>query len=98
MKEIVYLGDAATAAAFAAAGIEAGAPAPGEELAAFQLARAESQLLLLGAGLAAALPPHALESALAGTAPLVSIIHAAEDRAGVPDAAARARRQLGLEP
>lgn len=97
MKPIVYLGDAATAAAFAAAGIEAGAPAAGEELAALQLARADSQLLLLGAAFAAALPPHVLESALAATAPLVSIIHTAEGMAGVPNAAARARRQLGLE-
>ena len=93
---IVYLGDAATAAAFSAAGVKAHAPAPGEEHAAFERAREESQLVLLGTRLAAALPPNALENALAALAPLVAIIHAEGD-AAVPNAVARARRQLGLD-
>jgi hypothetical protein len=93
---IVYLGDAATAAAFAAAGVKAHAPAPGDEHAAFERAREESGLLLLGTRFAATLPPRALENALASLAPLVAIIHDSEGRAAVPDAAARARRQLGL--
>jgi hypothetical protein len=94
---IVYLGDAATAAAFAAAGVKAHAPAPGEEHEAFERAREESDLVLLGTRFAATLPPNALENALASLAPLVAIIHDTEGRAVVPDAAARARRQLGLD-
>lgn len=94
---IVYLGDAATAAAFCAAGVKAHAPAPGEEHAAFERAREESQIVLLGTRFAATLPPNALENALASLAPLVAIIHDAEGNAAVPDPAARARRQLGLD-
>jgi len=94
---IVYLGDAATAAAFSAAGVKAHAPAPGEEQVAFEQAREESQLVLLGTRFAATLPPNALENALASLAPLVAIIHDSEGNAAVPNPAARARRQLGLE-
>ena len=93
---IVYLGDAATAAAFSAAGVKAHAPAPGEEYAAFEQARGQSQLVLLGTRFAATLPPNALENALLAIAPLVAIVHDSEGHAAVPDAAARARRQLGL--
>ena len=93
---IVDLGDAATAAAFSAAGVQAHAPAPGEEFAAFERARTESQFVLLGTRLAAALPPAALVNALASPAPLVAIIHSTGD-AAVPNAVARARRQLGLD-
>ena len=93
---IVYLGDPATAAAFSAAGVKAYAPPPGEEHAAFERAREESQFVLLGTRMAAALPPNALENALASLAPLVAIIHAVGDEA-VPNAVARARRQLGLD-
>jgi hypothetical protein len=94
---VTYLGDAATAAAFAQAGIRAHAPSPGEEHAAFQQARDQSKLVLLGSRFASALPPDALENALASLAPLVAIIHDAEGRSAVPDAAARARKQLGIE-
>ena len=94
---IVYLGDAATAAAFSAAGVKAHAPAPGEEHAAFEQARDESKLVLLGTRFAATRPPNALENALASLAPLVALIHDSEGRPAVPDAAARARRQLGLD-
>lgn len=94
---ITYLGDAATAAAFASAGIEARAPAPGEEHAEFERARSQSRVVLLGTGVAASLSPHALENALVSLAPLVAVIHDDEGRAVVPDAATRARRQLGLD-
>jgi len=94
---IVYLGDPATAAAFAQAGIKAHAPAPGEEHAAFEQACDQSKLVLLGTRFATTLPPAALENALASLAPLVAIIHDAEGRSAVPGAAARARRQLGLD-
>jgi hypothetical protein len=94
---IVYLGDAPMAAAFSAAGVQAHAPAPGEEHDAFARAREEAQVVLLGTRVAAALPPNALENALASLAPLVAIIHDSEGRSAVPDAAARARRQLGLD-
>jgi hypothetical protein len=94
---ITYLGDAATAAAFASAGIEARAPAPGEEHAEFERARAESKVVLLGTSVAASLSPHALENSLVSLAPLVAVIHDAEGRAAVPDPAARVRRQLGID-
>ena len=83
-------------AAFSAAGVKAYAPSPGEEQAAFERAREESQCVLLGTRLAAALPPNALENALASLAPLVAIIHPVGDES-VSNALARARRQLGLD-
>jgi vacuolar-type H+-ATPase subunit F/Vma7 len=97
MLPVTYLGDAATAAAFSLAGIKAHAPAPGEEQAAFDRARDESRLVLLGTRFAMTLPPNALENALVSLAPLVAIIHDSEGNPAVPNAAARARRQLGLE-
>ena len=95
--KVTYLGDAATAAAFSAAGIHAHAPPSGEEHAAFNQARENSELLLLGTRFAATLPPNALENALAAIAPLVAIIHDSEGNPAVPNPAARARRQLGLD-
>jgi vacuolar-type H+-ATPase subunit F/Vma7 len=94
---IVYLGDEKTAAAFSLAGVRAHAPAQGEEHAAFEQARGEAGVILLGSRLAATLPPNALENALASLAPLVAIVHDSEGRCAVPDAAARVRRQLGIE-
>ena len=94
---VTYLGDAATAAAFALAGVEAHAPAAGEERAAFERACRESQLVLLGTRLARSLPPATLENALASLSPLVAIVHYGEGHAAVPDVAARARRQLGID-
>ena len=94
---VTYLGDEATAAAFSLAGVKAHAPAPGEEHAAFQQACEESDLVLLGTRFAMTLPPNALENALVSLAPLVAIIHDSEGRPAVPNAAARAKRQLGLD-
>ena len=95
---ITYLGDEETAAAFALAGVQAHAPAAGAERAAFERACEESRLVLLGTRFAATLPPNALENALASLAPLVAILHDGRDPGGLPDPAARARRQLGIEP
>jgi hypothetical protein len=94
---VTYLGDATTAAAFSLAGVKAQAPAPGEEEAAFAQACDESKLVLLGTRFAMTLPANALENALVSLAPLVAIIHDSEGRTAVPDAAARARRTLGIE-
>lgn len=94
---VTYLGDDASAAAFSLAGIKAHSPPPGEEHAAFEQACEDSQLVLLGTRFAMTLPPNALENALASLAPLVAIIHDAEGLAAMPDAAAKARRQLGLD-
>ena len=94
---IVYLGDETMAAAFASAGVKAHAPAPGESHAAFERARQEAQVVLLGTRVAADIPPNALENALAAIAPLVAIIHDSEGNSAVPNPAARARRQLGLD-
>jgi hypothetical protein len=94
---VTYLGDEASAAAFALAGIAARAPAPGEEREAFERACAESSMVLLGAKCALGLPPATLESALASLTPLVAIVRDGSEAASVPDAALRARRQLGLQ-
>jgi len=94
---ITYLGDAASAAAFALAGIAAHAPAPGEERAAFERACAQSGVVLLGTQCALGLPPAMLEDALLRLAPLVAILRDPAQPAALPDAALRARRHLGLD-
>jgi vacuolar-type H+-ATPase subunit F/Vma7 len=97
MHPVTYLGDEATAAAFSLAGVKARAPAPGDEHAAFAQACEDSKLVLLGTRFAMTLPPNALENALASLAPLVAIIHDAEGNPAVPNPAAKARRQLGID-
>lgn len=92
---IVYLGDEKSAAAFALAGVRAHAPSRGEEHAAFERARGEARVILLGTRLAAALPPNALANALAALAPIVAIVHDTDGRSA-PETVARVRRQLGL--
>ena len=94
---ITFIGDAATASAFALTGAATHPPPPGEELAAFERARESSDVVLLGNDFAASLPPNALENALVALAPLVAILHDASGRPAVPTPAERARRQLGFE-
>lgn len=94
---VAYVGSAATASAFALAGVTVHAPAAGSELEAFESARGSADVVLLGNDVAAALPPSALENALVALAPLVAVLHDANGRPAVPVTTARARRQLGFE-
>jgi len=94
---IAYLGDAASAAAFALAGVAAEAPAPGAERSAFERACTGAHVVLLGARCAAALPADVLARALASLAPLVAIVPDPAGTTPLPDAARRVRRELGIE-
>lgn len=95
---IAYLGDPASAAAYALAGIDARSPAHGEELAAFERARRRARVVLLDAACAQRLPVAELEAALAAAEPLVVIVPGEAAVAGLPDPVARARKQLGMDP
>jgi hypothetical protein len=94
---IAYLGGEAEAAGFALAGLDARAPPPGEESAAFADVRATAHVVLLGAALAARLPRAMLEAALAARAPLAMIVPEAAPLAGLPDPVERARHLLGMD-
>lgn len=97
LDAIAYVGEPADAAAFALCGIDAAAPARGEELAAFHRARALARVVLLDAACAQRLPTALLEAALGAADPLVVIVPGEAASPTLPDPVARARKQLGMD-
>jgi vacuolar-type H+-ATPase subunit F/Vma7 len=94
---IAFVGDAVMASGYRLAGVAVHVPAAGEEVAAFERARAEARVVLLALGTALKLPLARLERAIAAPTPLVLIVPDVEGRPSPVDPAARVRRQLGLE-
>ncbi len=92
----IYLGDEAGAAGYRLAGVETGIPAPGEEGAALQEARARAPLVLVSAAVAAHIDARALREALAALTPLVVIVPDTQAEVARPDLVARLRGQLGF--
>lgn len=97
MPAPVFVGDELTAAGFRLAGARVCAPAPAEAPAVFERARAEADLVLLGAGLARTLPEARLREALRAPRPLVVIVPEARGEVPAPDLETWLRRVLGLE-
>lgn len=94
---IAFVGDALTASGYRLAGVAVHVPEAGAELAAFERARGEAQVVLVALGTALRLPLAGLERAMAAPAPLVLIVPDPDGRPSPVDPAARVRRQLGLE-
>jgi vacuolar-type H+-ATPase subunit F/Vma7 len=94
---IAFVGDAVMASGYRLAGVAVHVPAPGEEVAAFERARNEAKVVLLGMDTALKIPLARLEAAIAAPAPLVLIVPELDGRPSPVDPAARVRRQLGLE-
>jgi|SRR5512138_2487336 vacuolar-type H+-ATPase subunit F/Vma7 len=92
---VVFLGEELPAAGYRLAGAAVRSPGDGGELAALEAARAEADLVLVSARLAARITPAALEAALAATHPLAFVVPELDGEALHPDAAERARRLLG---
>ena len=96
MSQLVFLGDAVTAAGFRLAGLEVFEPSAAEAPTLFERLCGEAQLILLTAEVAAWLPPGRLVEAQLADWPLVLMIADARGRVPVPDRVAALRRQLGL--
>ena len=99
MARIYYIGDEATAAGYRLAGAEVRVPAAAEVADAFRHAcESDAELVLLSAGLAAALPQEELDAALLGERPLIAVVPDAHGRHAAPDVAREVRLALGIEP
>ncbi|HSJ98144.1 MAG TPA: V-type ATP synthase subunit F [Myxococcota bacterium] len=99
MARIYYIGDEATAAGYRLAGAEVRVPTTDDAVEVFRRVRAaETDLVLLSAEFAAALPPEELEAAVQGERPLVAIVPDAHGRHAPPDVARDVRLALGIEP
>jgi vacuolar-type H+-ATPase subunit F/Vma7 len=92
----VFIGDEAVAAGFRLCGLRSVVPAPGEELSALELARADAPLVLIDAACASRMPRAPLGAALAALAPLVLVIPDLRGGAMPPDLTREVRAQLGL--
>lgn len=93
----IYLGDETTAAGYALAGVDARVPAPGDETAAFEQARAEAPLVLVAADVAARIDARAWRAAVLALTPLALVVPDLAGAAPLPDVASDVRRDLGLE-
>jgi len=96
MQSILFLGDELTAAGLRLAGVAVRVVAPAEAAAAVGAVGDEVELLLLGAEVAAALDPQALEQLLARPRPLCLVVPDPRGRAAAVDPAAALRRLLGV--
>jgi len=93
---ILFLGGEIEAAGFRLAGISTRVPRPGDEAATFERAHREGVVLLVSSACARAIPPAALEAALAAPAPLVLVLPELGGAARIGPAA-KVRRLLGVE-
>jgi vacuolar-type H+-ATPase subunit F/Vma7 len=99
VARIYYIGDEATAAGYRLAGAEVRVPTPEDAAEVFRRAHAaDTDLVLLSAEFAAALPPEELEAAVQGERPLVAIVPDVHGRHAPPDVARDVRLALGIEP
>jgi vacuolar-type H+-ATPase subunit F/Vma7 len=98
VARVWYIGDEATAAGYRLAGAEVRAPTDEETPEVFRRAReSDAELILLSAGLVAALPREELDTALLAAEPLVAIVPDAHGRHATPDVAREVRLALGIE-
>ena len=99
MARVYYIGDEATAAGYRLAGAEVRVPTAEEAAEVLRRAHAaDTDLILLSAEFAAALPPAELEAAVQGDRPLVAIVPDVYGRHPPPDVARDVRLALGIEP
>ncbi len=93
----IFVGDELSAAGFRLCGLETRVPSRGDENGCLQQALEEAPIVLIGSRCAEALPPAALEAALALISPLVMVVPDWDGTALRSDPANKVRRVLGLE-
>ncbi|MDD5176165.1 MAG: hypothetical protein PHQ05_07075 [Sterolibacterium sp.] len=93
----IFLGDELSAAGYRLAGVDARVPRPGDESGCFEKALQEARIVLVGSRCAKAIPPVALETALALLSPLVMVVPDWDGTQLASEPANKVRRVLGLE-
>ena len=93
----VYLGDELSAAGYRLAGAAVRVPAAGAETDGLREAMRDAQVVLIGAGCAAAIPHSILEPALASRSPMVMVVPDLDGTRPSIDSASKVRRLLGVE-
>jgi len=98
MSGIVFIGDELTASGFrlAGAGIEVVTPKAGDISAAFERARQQADVVLVGADVARLLPDETLQAAIEMPHPVVAVIPDIRGHAAPPDTARRIKTALGI--
>ena len=93
----IFLGDELSAAGYRLAGVDTRVPSPGDEAACLERALKEAGIVLVGSRCAQAIPPAALEAALALLSPLVMVVPEWDGTQFATEPANKVRRVLGLE-
>ncbi len=96
MGPLVVLGDEATCAGFALAGVEALSPSPSDAPGAFARALASASMVVVTQSLATSLAPGVLRRAIGGERPIVVVMPDLADPDADAGVAARVRAVLGL--
>lgn len=96
MGPLVVLGDEATCAGFALAGVDVRAPKPADVPVAFARALESAAMVVLTRRCASALAPGVLQRALAGERPIVVVMPELSEPDADPGVAARMRAVLGI--
>lgn len=96
MLHPVYVGDEASAAGYRLAGIRVYTPARAALPETLRSAVGDASLIMLGAGLARALPAGELQRLQAGLSPPVVVVPDLAGEAELPDLATHLRRELGM--
>jgi vacuolar-type H+-ATPase subunit F/Vma7 len=97
MRTSIFLGDELSAAGYRLAGVDARLPLPGGEADCFEKALKEARMVLVGSRCAQAIPPAALEAALALLSPLVMVVPDWDGTQLASAPANKVRRALGLD-
>lgn len=97
MLDIIFIGDALTAAGYRLAGIETRTPDPDQLVTVVEVALEECRVLVMTAAYFEALPPHLAREMEAREMPLMSLVPDVQGRKDVPDMEAEVRRALGIE-
>ena len=97
MHDILFIGDAVTAAGFRLAGVETRVPDPDALADTVEAARGETRVLVMTAETRAALPPRLGAALDASEAPLLALVPDVRGQVPVADMEAEVRRALGIE-
>ena len=97
MRDIIFIGDAVTAAGFRLAGIETRVPDPDTLAQSVDAARSECRVLVTTAATHAALPRALAQELEDGEAPLLALVPDVQGKMPVADMEAEVRRALGIE-
>jgi vacuolar-type H+-ATPase subunit F/Vma7 len=97
MHDIIFIGDALTAAGFRLAGVETRVPASAALAGAVDTARGQCRVLVMTTALHATLPPPLARALELGDAPLLALVPDVQAQVPVADLEVEARRALGIE-